>query len=111
MISPGIIITNFAQPDIKNTEILNQYTQMIAIYSFFKLYPNEKIDIKDNSIVAKEFPELLDKIKLDFSKSYGDFISSILRDIGSIIIPLQRFLDTNYFQQIDDYQSNGNNRY
>lgn len=107
LISPGIIITNFAQPDITNAKILNQYTKMIAIYSFFKLYPNEKIDIKDNIIVAKGFPELLDKIKLDFSKSYGDFISSILRDIGSIIIPLQRFLDTNYFQQIDDYQSNG----
>ena len=108
--SPGVIISNFSSPDIEN-EQLDDWTEVIANYLFFKLYPEGYFDIKKGKIVCDEYIQLKRSIKKDFKKYYGEFISALLRDIPSVIIPIQRINENPYFNQLineNDFQLDNN---
>ena len=68
-------------------------------YFFIKENPNQHI-IRDKSIGYKNFEEYIEKIKNDFQKYYGNFVTSIICDIGSIAIPILRFCNSNYLKSI-----------
>lgn len=98
--SPGVIITNFSSPDIENeTDQIKEWVEVISNYLYFKQYPKDTFDIKDGKIISQKFREIEYEIQRDFKKYYGEFISCLLRDIPSVIIPVQRMNDNPYFQQ------------
>lgn len=89
--SPGVLITNFAKPDINNIDVKNQYIKLIATYLFFKEYPNAKVGFEKDNINIKDMNDFYYRVSNNFDGFYGDFISSILSDIPAVIVPLQRF--------------------
>lgn len=98
--SPGVVITNFSSPDIENeTEQVHDWVEVITNYLYFKKYPNDTFDIREGKIVSNKFGELEQEIKRHFKTYYGEFISTLLRDIPSVIIPVQRINENPYFQQ------------
>ena len=98
--SPGVIITNFSSPDLENEkEQINDWIEVIGIYMYFKKYPEDPFEIKNGTIVSKKYYELINEIEKDLKKYYGEFISALLRDIPSVIIPIQRIQGNPYFQQ------------
>lgn len=110
--SPGVIISNFAIPD-KTDSSIQEYYKCISMYLFFKEYPNEDIEINDSGIINDSYINLMEKVRLDFEMYYGKFVSAILRDIPSVIIPIQRIAKNPYigqlFNNIDFSQENNIN--
>lgn len=99
--SPGVIISNFAEPDIK-LESISGYIEVISQYLFFKRYSSLEIKFDESGISNLEYIEFKQNVIKDFSYYYGEFISAILRDLPSIIIPIQRIARNPYIKQIFD---------
>lgn len=95
--SPGVIISNFAEPDKKF-----EYYNLISQYLFFKKEPTASIAFGKSSPKCSKYEAMLEKVKIDFDTYYGDFISAVLRDIPSIIIPIQRIAKNPYLNQLLD---------
>lgn len=93
--SPGVIITNFAEPDIKH-----DYIELIAQYSISKKNVNYRYTDNNTQLDFKEYRTLLKNIEENFEKEYGEFISSVIRDISGIYVPMQRIYDNPYLEQI-----------
>ena len=89
--SPGVLITNFAKPDINKDDIKVEFSQMIALYMVFKEYPNCRITMDGCNLNIEFYNKILQDVLLMFDDYYGRFITYILSDLASIIIPLQRF--------------------
>lgn len=94
--SPGIIITNFALPDISKPKILDKYSNLIAPYLFLKsnlpienCYRPDNIQIED----IVKFSKILSQ---DFESLYGHFITRLIGDLASVIIPAQRFANSSH---------------
>lgn len=88
--SPGVLITNFAKPDISDN-IQSEYAAMIALYLVFKENPNAEVHIINDEFDIDGMKTLYQEVVNSFECYYGSFISLILSDIASIIVPLQRF--------------------
>lgn len=97
--SPGIIITNFAMPDISKNVIV-EYYEVVSQYLFFKKYPSTSFEFIKGGIQSEEYSKLLDNVSNNFEVYYGDFISAVLRDIPAVIIPLERIAQNLYLDQI-----------
>ncbi len=97
LFSPGVIVSNFAEPDDKN-----DFYELLAQFEFAK--SSEKYNYGDNEsrIVSPEYRKLFDNAKKNFEKAYGEFISYIIRDLAGIYIPLQRMADNPYLSQLID---------
>lgn len=99
--SPGVIITNFAMPDITK-EAVSDYYEIVSQYLFFKKYPSLEVKIDENGISNLEYHEVLEKVIENFEVCYGEFLSAVLRDIPAVIIPLQRMAQNPYLNQLFD---------
>ena len=99
--SPGVIITNFAMPDITKESVADYY-EIISYYLFFKKYPSLEVRINENGISNLEYYEVLKEVTKNFELYYGEFLSAILRDIPAVIIPLQRIAQNPYLNQLFD---------
>lgn len=97
--APGVIITNFAMPDIMK-DTINDYYEVVSQYMFFKKYPSEDFEINEYGIVSEKYKQLLIKVRENFSYYYGEYISAILRDIPAVIVPLERIARNPYLNQI-----------
>jgi len=106
--SPGVIISNFAEPDTAK-ESLKEFSELISQYLLFKKYPSLDVTFDENGINNKEYIVHREAVEKDFEYYYSEFVSAVLRDIPSIIIPLQRFAINPYVNQIFD-MSTINNR-
>ena len=92
--SPGIVISNFAEP-----EDPTNFIELIAQFLFSK--DNKPYSFSNEGhISSEEYATLKKKVEADFSAYYGDFISLVLRDLPSIYIPLQRFWKNPFSTQI-----------
>lgn len=89
--SPGVIITNFSEPDKKN---YFEYTELISEYLFLKKYPNE------NDFSSSMYVEFKKSVQSNIANYYSDFVSCVLRDIPSVIVPIQRISNNHYFNQL-----------
>lgn len=95
--SPGIIISNFAEPDQNEFE---DYLSLISPYLYFKQNAEQYDELKQfhnlncfsNGACTHN----------DFQKLYGDFISATLRDLPSVLIPLRRMKQSSYFSPVFD---------
>lgn len=99
--SPGIIISNFAEPDDKEP-----YIELLTQYFHAKTYPETFINYPLNSPSNSTYQKLKRDISQSFETYYSDFISYILRDIPGIIIPIQRFWKNPYINQIIKNKNN-----
>lgn len=103
--SPGVIITNFALPDITKSIEVEEYSKLISKYLLFKsTIPNENL-IDRNVTIEEQIIQLSNLIKCDFETYYGHFITRVLMDIPSVIIPGQRFVNSQYHNKIIDNNS------
>lgn len=98
--SPGVVISNFSSLDI-STEIdkWNEMIQLISIYEYFKRHSEDDYHIGQEITEIEEFKMIEEKVKKEWSIFYGDFISSLLRDIPSVIVPIQRITDNAYLNR------------
>lgn len=80
----------------------------MAKYFWIKNFPNDNLVIDNGQLISDEFIKIKKKIDEDFSAYYGNFISSLLRDISSIIVPVQRFANSTFFKLMtrEDVQQN-----
>lgn len=99
--SPGVIISNFAKPDSKQISI-KEFYEVVSQYLLFKEQPNLRVIINENGIQNREYFDLYNKVQENFDLYYGEFISAVLRDIPSVIIPLERAAANPYLGQIFD---------
>ena len=99
--SPGVIITNFAMPDITK-EAVSDYYEIVSQYLFFRKYPSLEVKIDEKGISNLEYHEVLEKVIENFEVYYGEFLSAVLRDIPAVIIPLQRMVQNPYLNQLFD---------
>lgn len=97
--SPGVIITNFAMPDITK-DTINDYYEVVSQYLFFKEYPFEDFEINEYGIISEKYNQFLIKVRENFRYYYGEYISAVLRDIPAVIVPLERIVRNPYINQI-----------
>lgn len=91
--SPGIIISNFTEPDEDQVE---DYLDLVTLY----LYCKHKTvsDIKD--LEEEEYELYKHNVYNSFSEYYGDFLSAVLRDIPAVLVPLQRLNNNTYLERL-----------
>ena len=99
--SPGIIISNFAEPD-NSKESIEEYYDLITLYLFFKTFPLLESSCLETRDRCDEYLSLYDNVIQNFAFYYGEFISAVLRDIPSILVPLQRFARNPFINQLFD---------
>lgn len=91
--SPGIIISNFTEPDETQIE---DYLELVSLYLFCK--ENAIYEVSDiDGITYQSFKK---KVRNNFFEYYGDFISAVLRDIPAILVPLQRLSNNQYLNNL-----------
>lgn len=100
--SPGAIITNFSIPNVELEKDKKEYCDLMSQYFLFKKYPNERISFDNGEIISKEMTTIKDEINSSFAVQYGEYVSSLLRDIGSIIVPVQRFANSAFFTLMNE---------
>ena len=100
LVSPGVIVSNFAEPDVKK-----DFYELLAQFEFSKT-SDEYVFVDNGSrIDSPVYRKIFDNTKRDFEKSYGEFISFIIRDLAGIYIPLQRMIENPYLTQLIDIES------
>ncbi len=94
--SPGIIISNFSKPDFSHEEILNNSIEVIEPYFMCKKRRKYNVEClgEDNVYFVNDKEVYNDNI----DEYYSDFITNIIMDIASVIIPTQRFANSEYIQ-------------
>ncbi len=99
--SPGVIISNFAMPDISKEDVTDYY-EVVSQYLFFKKYPLAEFKVSQDGISNKEYYKVLGDVTENFELYYGEFISAVLRDIPAVIVPLERIAQNPYLNQLFD---------
>lgn len=99
--SPGVIISNFSKPD-ENEYSINDFHEAVSQYLLFKSQPNIDVKFDRKGICNLEYMDIYKKVREDFEFYYGEFISTVLRDIPSVIIPLERIAENPYLNQLFD---------
>lgn len=95
--SPGVVISNFAEPDEQD---YLKFNQLILPYLYFKstnqCYQtlNETIEGLTSKKAITDFEK--------FRANYSDFISAVMRDIPSVYIPLKRMSYSSYLRPLFD---------
>ena len=91
--SPGIIISNFTEPDDNQ---IDDYLELVSLYSFCKKNSVYDMSFFDGQVYRAHKED----VKKNFHCYYGDFISSVLRDIPAIVVPLQRLSTSTYLKKL-----------
>lgn len=96
LISPGIVITNFSNYDVSKLDSINLNIKLIALYLLCKKQPNCQLVEVENKIYSSELQALENEIQKNVSEYYGEFLSDVIRDINSVFVPIQRFVNSTY---------------
>lgn len=102
--SPGVLITNFASPDI--SENIEDFIELVSLYTFFKNNENENLKIEFGYITDKNYEIHKENVRANFTDFYSEFISMILRDLPSVFVPMQRIIENPYINQILEIRNN-----
>lgn len=96
--SPGILITNFSIPNIESEKVKEEYSNLLSLYFLPKEYPNVITSYENGKVISQEYDNIKAKVNSNISEYYGNFISSVLRDLSSTIIPVSRFANSSFLQ-------------
>lgn len=99
----GVLITNFARPDISDAEQLSRFTYLIAAY----LFPKPFLDAKAGGITddagahgyvfttdPKAEDSFLSEVRDNFDHYYGSFITRHVMDIAALVAPTIRIANS-----------------
>jgi len=102
LISPGCVITNFSNPDVSKEEISDEYCNLIASYLYHKkdFFRDIKHDEKSLDIIIEYIEKCTCIVKDQFEFYYGEFITRVIMDISSTIIPTQRFVNSFFINNL-----------
>lgn len=99
--SPGILISNFAEVDTSNATLSNEYIDMIARYLFVRNRRNAALISDEGKVRYHDgFTRQKENVQDCFGKYYGDFVTSMICNAGSIVIPTLRFVNSTYMSTI-----------
>lgn len=99
--SPGVLITNFASLDTADKVERRQYVDLISRYFAIKSDRNATfINESGHIILRTNEKDYCAKVERDIEKAYGDFITSMVCNAGSIAIPALRFCNSNYLKAL-----------
>lgn len=98
--SPGIVITNFAAPEITKENEIDEYSKLMAQYLNFKDNLSNNWNKNMQLGVEDQILALTETIKTNFDEYYSEFITRVLMDIPSVIVPSQRFVNSQYLNMI-----------
>lgn len=118
----GVLITNFSAPDTNKESDLHNYSHLIASYLYPKrtldtvsgkrfyagasaeehgmwvseatLYDSSEENSSELDDDELDFEYLFDKVKSNFDFYYGSYITRQIMDIGSIIAPTERLINS-----------------
>lgn len=107
--SPGILISNFAEVDSSNKILMKEYFDMISKYNVIRKYPDCTL-VEENGIIKfkKYYDEIYSMVKGDFHKYYGDFITLMICNAGTIAVPALRFVNSTYLSNFSDTKPKSN---
>ncbi|MBW9088155.1 class I SAM-dependent methyltransferase [Rhizobium wenxiniae] len=112
----GVLVSNFARPDVSAAEDLDRYSFLVAAY----LYPKSFLESEEGGSVEgaqahsylfnlsreaveewgdDEPPEdFIDEVRANFDRYYGLFITRSLMDLATIIAPMARLLSSDLWK-------------
>lgn len=96
--SPGIIITNFSEPDLSHKFECDKLKSILDPYYSCK---KNKRALMEKEVLR--FDNAIEFTEETIHRYYSDFITDIITDSFSSIIPLQRFMNSEYAQEILDF--------
>lgn len=102
LVSPGVLITNFCEPDGERT---SEYTELMARYFLVKENRGTELEFADTEKCADMVEQAKAKTREAFPKVYSRFVTSLLCGMGSIIVPAQRFTDSAHLRFISKPES------
>ena len=100
--SPGVLITNFCEPDEGR---INEYTELMARYFLVKENRGTELEFADADGCADMVERSKAKTREAFSEVYSRFVTSLLCGMGSIIVPAQRFADSAHLRFVSKPES------
>lgn len=106
----GVLITNFAKPDIDSQDQLDSYSDLISNY----LYPKSMLEsensdwnLDDGATSHGLYPKSEDPdeslfhiAKKEFDKYYGQYITRQIFDIASFVAPMIRFSNSEMWKSL-----------
>lgn len=98
--SPGIVISNYSMPDYTHSDILESNLNIITPYFWSKTM--NKFNVEEESF--ENYKELRKDIEENFEEYYSKYITRIMIDIASVIIPVQRFSNSEYIKSLIDVE-------
>jgi len=100
--SPGVLISNFSEIDPSNSIERNDYNDLITRYYCVK----DDIPIlveRDNKIeFSSGYNNIHELVTNNFNEYYGNFITAMICNSGSISIPALRFVNSTYMQNLSN---------
>lgn len=98
--SPGVLISNFAEIDPTNQNDCSEYYDLLAKYFCIKQHPEATL-VNDGEIkYSKFYEEMYRDVAENFHLYYGEFITQMICNAGSITVPTLRFANSTYLQNI-----------
>lgn len=98
--SPGVLISNFALFDTTSSE-LAQYIDIISRYSYIRSHRSAPLYEENGHLqYGNDFTQEHKRTEESIEDAYGEFISSSLQNIASIVIPTLRFCNSTYLQSL-----------
>lgn len=124
----GVLVTNFAEPDVTKQHTLEQYSSIVAAYLFPKAFVEkdgcmiegppsygfsaydyipksesaDEADGSDESDWEQGMPSFPEKVRNEFSSQYGSFITRQIMDIAEIVAPTVRLVDSGLYKILFD---------
>lgn len=101
--SPGILISNFAEVDSTNKADLNEYLDLLTKFNIAKKYSDSSV-IEDNGVIKFKnyYDEEYQYVNENFEQCYGDFVTAMICNAGSITIPTLRFANSTFLSIISN---------
>lgn len=110
--SPGILISNFAEITVSNCLEFEEFVDIIARYFYIKSTANCTLIDNMGKIRFKEgFVAKRETVQKNFDQYYGNFITAMICNSGSITIPTLRFANSNYIDQLSTIKPVMNHQY
>lgn len=97
--SPGIILSNFTEPDKDEIDV---YLELVSLYMYVKEHEVQRFQ----DVAEERYAQYRENVKSNFFDYYSNFISAVLRDIPAVIVPLQRLSGNQYLKNMLEIELN-----
>ena len=99
--SPGVLISNFADVDQSNSQLREEFEDIIARYFYIKETPSScLVESQGNIFLTGDYEKYKTEVREKFERYYGDFITAMICNAASISVPLLRFCHSPFLKQI-----------